>query len=358
MKNKYDDFKILTDFENLYNAHCECRKGKRWKDSVAIYDVRGLECTLALKELLDSGRYKISPYNEFTINERGKKREIKSTKYHDRVVQKSFKENILNPVINPTFLNTNFASQKGKGTDAALKTMKKQMQEYVRKHGTEGYILACDMHDYFGSLPHKYLDYLYELKFEDERILNFIYSIHHSIPGGKGAPLGNELSQNDALMALSPLDHYIKEHMQIKWYGRYMDDFYLIHESKEHLKECLEYINGWIEMVGMELNEKKTKIVTLRHGVDYLGFRFYLTENGKVVQKLLKKSIVHHKRKMKKMKKLLDSGKVTIEDCKKAHNGWKAHAKRGDTYYLLRKMDKRFNELFELEDEKHGEETK
>ena len=61
------------------------------------------------------------------------------------------------------------------------------------------------------------------------------------------------------------------------------------------------------------------------------------------------------------MKKKLDAGEVTFEDCMDAHNGWKAHAERGkkkpgkpkkknraapNTYYLVGKMDALFNELF------------
>lgn len=172
-----------------------------------------------------------------------------------------------------------------------------------------------------------------------------------------GVPLGNQLSQLDALLALSPLDHEIKEQMHIKGYGRYMDDFYLIHKDKEYLKECLERIKAFVEERGMHLNEKKTKIVTLEQGVDFLGFHFYLTDSGKVIQKLAKKSIVHHKAKLKKMKKLLDEGKITFKACQEAHNGWKAHAQRGNTYYLLKAMDKRFRELFKdyiNKEEKNG----
>lgn len=354
MKNYVDDYEILTDFDNLYKAHKSCRKGKRWKDSVAIYDIRGYECAHALKGLLDSGQYRLSPYNCFTINERGKKRDIKSIKYFDRVVQKSLMDNILTPVVEPTFINTNCASQKGKGTDYAMQMMKKHMQASFRRSGTSGYILMCDMHHYFDTIPHDILNDFYKKKFEDPKLIKLIMDIHASIPGGVGVPLGNQLSQLDALLALSPLDHLIKEKLHIKGYGRYMDDFYLIHEDKEYLKECLGFIKDYVEKRGMSLNEKKTKIVPLTQGADFLGFRFYMTETGKVVQKLSRKSIIHHKRKLRKMKKLLDEGKVSIEDCEAAHRGWKAHAKRGDTYYLVKKMDAFYKELFTMKEEEHG----
>lgn len=166
MKNEYDDFSIVTDFENLYKAHQSCRKGKRWKDSVAIYDIRGLECTLALKKLLTSGRYRLSPYNCFTIVERGKRRNIKSIKYRDRVVQKSLMDNVLTPLVTPTFIDTNCASLKGKGTDYALKKLREHISAQWRRGG--GYILMCDMKGYFDSIPHKLLNDYYDSKLEDK----------------------------------------------------------------------------------------------------------------------------------------------------------------------------------------------
>lgn len=112
--SQYDDFGIIIDYDNLYNAHKSCRKGKLWKDSVASYDLRATECTLYLQSLLATGKYKISDYHCFTVNERGKTRKIKSTKYKDRVVQKNLIDNIIAPAIQPAFIYENSASQKGK----------------------------------------------------------------------------------------------------------------------------------------------------------------------------------------------------------------------------------------------------
>lgn len=345
MDNKYT-YENMISFDNLYKAHKNCRKGKRWKDSVAKYDIRGFESTILLKQKLENQKYKLCKYNCFTLNERGKIRNIKSIKYPDRIVQKSLMENILIPLIVPTFVDTNCASLRGKGTDYALKKCKKHLQSQVKKHGINGYILSCDMKNYFESIPHDLLNEFYEEKIHDKKIIDLIKNIHASIPDGVGVPLGNQLSQLDALIALSPLDHIIKEKFHIKGYCRYMDDFYLIHQDKEYLKKCLNFIKEWVEKRGMKLNSKKTKIVPIKQGINFLGFHFYVTEKGKVIQKLLKKNIDHHKKKLKKMKKLLDDGKCSFQDCKESHQCWIAHAKRGNTYYLRKKVDKLFNELF------------
>ncbi len=356
MKNAKDNYEILTDFDNLYRAHLSCRKGKRWKVSAATYDMRGLECTLALKDLLEEGKYRLSPYNCFTINERGKKRDIKSIKYHDRVVQKCLMDEILTPIVQKKFIRENAASQKGKGTDFCMQLLRKHMHQYVNKHGTDGYILACDMHHYFDTIPHDLLDRQFERWFDDERLLGLIRHIHASIPGGVGVPLGNQLSQLDALITLNELDHILKERWHFKWYARYNDDFYIIHKDIERLREARDFIRKYVSERGMELNQKKTRIVKLRQGINFLGFHFYVTGSGKVVQKLLKKSIDRVKKKMRKMQKKCAEGEIPLSECKQAYMGWRAHAARGDTYYLLRKMDQWVNELFkeEIKKEKEG----
>ena len=91
-----------------------------------------------------------------------------------------------------------------------------------------------------------------------------------STEGEVGIPIGNQSSQLFALLYLNGLDHYIKEKLGIKFYGRYMDDFYLIHEDKEYLKYCLREITAYVGNLGLELNEK-TQIYPLRNGIDFFG---------------------------------------------------------------------------------------
>lgn len=67
----------------------------------------------------------------------------------------------------------------------------------------------------------------------DERSLALTDAIIDSTPGNVGIPIGNQSSQIFALLYLNKLDHLVKEGLRIRYYGRYMDDFYLIHESKE-----------------------------------------------------------------------------------------------------------------------------
>lgn len=68
-------------------------------------------------------------------------------------------------------------------------------------------------------------------------------------------------------MFLDEFDHLMKEKYRLKYYGRYMDDFYVILSDKQRLKEILKDIRALMDGWGLELNQK-TGIFPLRTGID------------------------------------------------------------------------------------------
>lgn len=52
------------------------------------------------------------------------------------------------------------------------------------------------------------------------------------------------------------------------------------------------------------------------------------------------------RRKLKKMKKKLDAGQITMEKIDEFYTSWRSYAAGGDTYHLLQKMDAIYNSLF------------
>lgn len=172
-----------------------------------------------------------------------------------------------------------------------------------------------------------------------------------STEGNIGIPIGNQSSQLFALLYLSGLDHFIKEKLGVKFYGRYMDDFYIIHKDKEFLKRCRKEITAYVTEIGLELNSK-TCISPLRNGIDFLGFHTYLTESGKVIKKLRQSSKVRIRRRLKKYKKLNEQHRLPIKRIECSYNSWKGHAKRGNCYHLIKQMDELYINLFKKEEKK------
>ena len=273
-----------------------------------------------------------------------KERDVMSNSFRDKVVQHSLCDNVLEPLITKSFIYDNAASQKGKGTHFALNRLEHFMHSYYRKHGVNGWVLKCDIRKYFYRIQHDPLKRACE-PYIPERDIWWLLNLIIDSTDDPGIPIGNQSSQILALLALSALDHFIKEKLQIKYYGRYMDDFYFISDDKEYLTQCWKDIEMFLNPLGMELNSK-TQIFPLKNGIDYLGFHLYLTESGKVIRKLRRKSKSNMARKLRKFKKMLDDGKIEMSNIEQSYQSWKGHASKGNCHHLIRNMDKLYNELF------------
>ncbi len=108
-------------------------------------------------------------------------------------------------------------------------------------------------------------------------------------------------------------DCLIKERMHIKHYVRYMDDGVLIHESKDCLNEVLRQMKVKAKELRLEFNQK-TRIRPISEGVDFLGFRFYLTDTGKVIRRLRTSNKKRWNRRLKKYKEEYRVGNKGLED--------------------------------------------
>ena len=338
------DFEKVWNFENLYRAYRKARRGKRWKGAAAKFEVNLLEALHLLSVQLRAKTYRLSPYNTFKVYE-PKERIVMSNSYKDKVVQHALCDNVLGPRVLPSFIKDNYASQEGKGTHFGLDRLEEFMRRFYRKKCVDGWVLKGDIRKYFYSIRHDVLKELVRKYVDDPECLWLLDMIIDSTEGNVGIPIGNQSSQLFALLYLSPLDHFIKEKLGVKFYGRYMDDFYLIHEDKEYLRYCWKEIERRVNEIGLSLNEK-TAIYPLKNGIDFLGFHTYLTETGAVIRKVRRKSKSNARRKVKKLCGLMEAGKIEPDTVKQSYQSWRGHAAKGNCYHLIRNMDQHFNKYF------------
>lgn len=339
----------VCSFDNLYKAMHKCKKDVMWKASVAGYVKNGLVNCHNLHNQLMEDTYKIDGYSYFTITE-PKRRDIVSTRMKDRVFQRSLVDNYLYHQMTKGLIYDNPACQIGKGTDFSMNRLTCHMQRYYRKNNIDGFVLQCDISNFFGSTKHSVAKDVVDKRVPDEWVKSHVYRIIESFgteeDPNTGMGLGSQVTQLVQLAILDDLDHFIKEKLGIKQYIRYMDDFLLIHESKEYLQFCWEQIEEELLKIHLKLNTKKTQLYPLRHGIDFLGFKFILTDTGKVVKKVLKENVSSERRKLRKLKGLVDKGVLTKEDVNKCYEAWKSHARKGNTYTLVRDMDKYYSSLW------------
>lgn len=177
-------------------------------------------------------------------------------------------------------------------------------------------------------------------RISDDRIRKLIEDIMKNF-GEVGYGLGSQTSQIECTMIPNPLDHMVKEKLRIKGYGRYMDDGYLIHHSKEYLEYCLEEIRKKCKKIGIILNEKKTKILPIDKGFIFLKTKFTLTDTGRVLRKVNKDSAKRMQRKLKSYIKWLQEGNFSESDVRCSYNSWIGHMNRCNSYRILKKMRKK-----------------
>lgn len=337
------DFDKVFSFHHLWESYKNCKKGVNWKASTHKFTTNAPLNVFRLYIALKAGKFKSPGFYEFDIFERGKHRHIKSVRIEERVVQRCLCDYCIVPVLSRSFIYDNGATLKDKGYDFAINRVRTHLQRHFRKHGSEGYVLLFDFSKFFDNISHEEIKSVLSARFRDDRILKLTFHFIDAF-GDKGLGLGSQISQVLALAAADKLDHFIKEQLRIKGYVRYMDDGWLIHESKEYLQECLEQIKC-VEQ-GLVLNEKKTYIAKLSRGFTFLKVRHFMTATGKVIRKISPESVARERRKLKKLKNRLDCNLIIFKDIEQSYNSWDGHASRFNSYNTRRSMRKLFNLLF------------
>ena len=298
-----------------------------------------------------TNKYKLDKYIIFNIYE-PKKLEIVSTRIKDRVFQRSLCDNYFEEAMQKSFIYDNCACQKGKGTSFARKRLLCHLQQHFRQNGLIGHVLKCDVKDFFGSTSHETAYKAVCKRVQDRwvraKAKEIIDSFNHGPNPNVGMGLGSQVTQIIQLAVLDDLDHFIKEQLHIEHYVRYMDDFILIHESKEYLKQCKTEIEKQLNMIGLKLSVKKTQICPVTQPIKFLGFSYRLTETGKVVIKLLKEKVSHERRKLSKQVCLAKQGVLSKTKVDHCFQSWKSHACFGDNYTTITKMETYYNQLWEV----------
>lgn len=342
---EYDKYEDVFTYNHLYQSYKMCIKDVGWKPSIQKYKARAPLEVYQNYERLMNRTFTHDNFYEFNVVERGKKRHIRSVTVRERVVQRCLCDYSLVPAITRSFIYDNGESMKYKGYTFAIKRMETHLHKYYRQYGNDGYILLYDFSKFFDGVSHAVIQSIIDKTYTDEE-LKWIVMHFVSAFGDIGLGLGSQISQVLALASANELDHFVKEKLHIKYYGRYMDDGYLIHHDKKYLAHCLEEIQAVCDKLGIVLNRKKTRIAKLSRGFTFLKVRFYLTDSGKVVKKIYKRSITKMRRKLKAFRRFVDAGILTMEDVEMSMQSWTAYASNFDAYYAICNMQALYYALF------------
>ncbi len=143
-------------------------------------------------------------------------------------------------------------------------------------------------------------------------------------------PLGNLTSQFFANVYLHELDYFVKHELGVKYYLRYVDDFVILHENRGQLEEWKAKIDEFLRReLKIELHPDKSRIILLKRGVDFVGFR-----NFYYFRLLRKRNVKNMLRKVEMFKQGLMSGEKFLE----SFQGWNAYARWADSFKLRKRI--------------------
>ena len=377
---------VMQRVNNIYHKICDIDNIMKFEHIVSVntsnkrkvekFQEHYVENIYKIRDILMSKNYIPGEYNIFFIHE-PKLRLIMSNNIRDKIINHLVAYYLLVEVFDKTFIDTTVATRKGKGTHLGLNITKKYINDMKRIYGDNFYYLKFDISKYFYNINHDIVKKMIRRKIKDVDAINIIDRIIDStdmdyinekieniknneinkikksllsdkekkkrilegekIPlceEGKTAPIGSMCSQIIAGMYLDKLNHFIKEKLKIKRYVLYMDDGVLFHEDKEYLKYCRCEIINFLKSLKLDINDKKTRVDSIKNGLDFLGFRFTI-RNNKIILKVRNSSKKKFKRKMKKINMLYDNDLIDLHDINIIFSSYKSHLSYGHCNNLL-----------------------
>ncbi|WP_420874256.1 group II intron reverse transcriptase/maturase [Nocardia gipuzkoensis] len=226
----------------------------------------------------------------------GKLRKLGIPTIADRVVQAALKL-VLEPVFEADFLPVSYGFRPRRRAQDAVAE--------IQMFGSRGYqwVLDADIEACFDRIDHTALMDRVRLRVKDKRVLTLVKAFlkagvmtetGHVEGNDTGTPQGGILSPLLANIALSVLDEHVmapwkpdgvmgttyrRHHRRAKglptWrIVRYADDFVVLVHGQEHDVVALrEDLADVLTPLGLRLSESKTRVVHMRDGFDFLGFR-------------------------------------------------------------------------------------
>ncbi len=370
---------IMCDANNLYKAYMASVRNSKWKTSSQQFMLDYLSYIFSLQDDLRNRTLQNGKVKEFMLSERGHVRLIASLPTRDRIVRHVLCDDILLPEIEKRIIYDNGASIKGRGMAHQRKRFEVHLRKYYKQYGREGWILFGDFSKFYDNIIHdiakkqllalydgdEYLKWLLDLIFsgfqsdvsymsdaEYEECLCSLFDRlkHHDISKElltgerrmeKSMNIGDQLSQIIGIYYPNRIDTYVKYVRQQKFYGRYMDDWYIINPDREVLNDILQHIYILAEELGIHINQKKTRIVKVSSTFKYLQVKYNFTSTGKIVKRINPKRVTTMRRKLKKLAVQVDAGDNTYENVESMFRSW-----MGSFYKLMSRQQR--NNLLQL----------
>lgn len=274
---------------SLYNKIIDLQKlQKSWKQ---VYKnkpgegIDGISCeefedekNIFLKELwteLSEHTYECHPVRLVPIYKGEKVRYISMYTMRDKVVQNSLAKE-LSLIYENGLRKCCYAYRSGKSAMHAAQEIQKKILEM-----RTGVALKADIHAFFDCISHRKLEHKLKEQIREKDVLELLFKIITTPSIGKdgktiekkiGIYQGATVAPILSNIYMMEVDEKIEN--ETDFYIRYSDDILLLFEDISTAKDYKKKLEIYIESLGLELNQEKTKIVTFEEGFEFLGYAF------------------------------------------------------------------------------------
>lgn len=293
--------KVVT-MEDLLRAYEDCMVHKGGKRSAIRFDCNKEKLLYDLYLDINNGNYKPSKSTAFVVTH-PKEREVFAADFRDRIVHHWIALRLV-PILNEKILIPNvYSCIEGRGTLYGQVHLKEQIIEISKNYTQEAWVAKFDIKHFFNGInkeilwekvkdivenyyvgkDKEMLFHLIDLTIKDRpeencelhgdkklwRLLPPDRTLFKS-EGIAGIPIGNLVSQLFANIYLNNLDHFLYNYFG-GYYGRYVDDFYVLCTSKDKIKNIIPSIRKELQKIKLELHPKKFYLQPVNHGVAFIG---------------------------------------------------------------------------------------
>jgi RNA-directed DNA polymerase len=309
---------------------------------------------------LKADLYHPQPVREHLIpkaGQPGKYRALGIPTIYDRVCQQAVL-NRLESIFEPVFDEASFGYRRGRSSKDALRKVWKEL------NGGCKWIVDADLKDFFGSVDHEKLMTLVAQRVADGRVLRLIESMlkaervtedQRRLPTNRGTPQGGVIAPLLSNILLTPFDREMRHRgFQLT---RYTDDWVVTCRNAAEARSVINVATKILERLGVELHAEKTRIVHIREGFEFLGYKIKRgtrplklsaskirsgTRRGDMYAYPRQKSITHFKDQIRQLtrRKAPLTTEVLIEQINPVIRGWGLYFCRAHVRKLFNRLDR------------------
>ena len=289
--------------DELFEAYVECRRNKRRTSNALAFEVDFEQKLIALWKEVNDGSYMPGRSIAFIVTE-PVQREVFAADFRDRIIHHLIIGK-LNHLFEQSFIQDSYSCREGKGVQYGVARVASFIQECSQNYTRDCYILKMDIQSFFMSIDkkllYKYLKEFILAKYHEQDkllILELVEKVIFNNPEqnchikgkrsdwnglpptkslftsgrGKGLPIGNLTSQIFANFYLNFFDYYVKYDLNVEYYGRYVDDFVIVHQSKAFLMDIQHKLQSFLQTkLMLKLHPKKIYLQHFSKGVKFIG---------------------------------------------------------------------------------------